>query len=92
MEHPQISDRFVLKMLGKSENHPKMMVYHGFPIIFPAFSQDLQRAWPVLLRCLRGGEKLAARAVALAALSKAPAWELLTAALEAFEAGGPPVG
>ena len=78
--------------MKKSENHPKMMVYHGFPIIFPAFSQDLQRAWPVLLRCLRGGETLAARAVALAALSKAPAWELLTAALEAFEAGGPPVG
>jgi hypothetical protein len=38
MEHPQISDRFVSKMLGKSENHPKMMVYHGFPIIFPSFS------------------------------------------------------
>jgi hypothetical protein len=57
MEHPQISDRFVLKMLGKSENHPKMMVYHGFPIIFPSFSHHFlydfmvispkKNAWPI---------------------------------------------
>lgn len=68
------------------ESNREVRLYFWMSLLAMAQVKDLQRAWPVLLRCLRGGETLAARAVALAALSKAPAWELLTAALEAFEA------
>ena len=82
-----------MKKIGKSsKNDGLSWVSHHFPSIFPGPAARLAGAPPLppRQRRLGGARRGAGGAVESArlALSKVPAWEMLTAALEAFEAGG----